>query len=72
MALRINDIKLPLDHGEGDLRAAVLALLGLPEAELLDLQVVRRAYDARKKTAIQLIYNVDAVVADAVEREVLL
>ena len=71
MALRINDIKLPLDHGEGDLRAAVLALLGLAEADLLDLQVVRRAYDARKKSAIQLIYNVDVVVPDAVEREVL-
>ena len=71
MALRINDIKLPLDHGEGELRAAVLALLQLPEADLLDLQVVRRAYDARKKTAIQLIYNVDAVVTANVEQELL-
>jgi uncharacterized FAD-dependent dehydrogenase len=71
MALRINDIKLPLDHGDAELRDAVLAALRVPEQELRGLQVVRRAYDARKKSAIQLIYNVDAVVTADVEQEVL-
>jgi uncharacterized FAD-dependent dehydrogenase len=72
MTLRINDIRLPLDHGDADLRHAVLAMLGIPEQELRGLQVARRAYDARKKSAIQLIYNVDVVVATAqIERELL-
>jgi uncharacterized FAD-dependent dehydrogenase len=69
MALRINDIKLPLDYGDADLRDAVLALLGIPGRDLRGLQVVRRAYDARKQSAIQLIYNVDAVVTANLEQE---
>ncbi len=72
MALRINDIKLPLDHGDADLRNAVLVALRIPEHDLRGLQVVRRAYDARKKSAIQLIYNVDVVVATAVVEQELL
>jgi uncharacterized FAD-dependent dehydrogenase len=71
MALRINDIKLPLEHGDADLRDAVLASLGISGQDLHGLQVVRRAYDARKKSAIQLIYNVDAVVTAHLEQELL-
>jgi uncharacterized FAD-dependent dehydrogenase len=71
VTLRINDIKLPLDHGDDQLRDAVLASLRIPEQELLGLQVVRRAYDARKKSAIQLIYNVDVVFPENVEQEIL-
>ncbi len=62
--LRITELRLPLDHAEGALRAAVLARLGLPDAQLLELTVFKRAYDARKKTAIVLIYTVDCAVAD--------
>jgi uncharacterized protein len=32
--LRINEIKLPLDHSEGALRAAVLKRLGIMAADL--------------------------------------
>jgi hypothetical protein len=62
--LRITELRLPLDHAEGDLRSAVLARLGLRDAELTGLTVFRRAYDARRKTAIVLIYTVDCTVAD--------
>jgi len=71
MPLRINDIKLPLDHGDADLRIAVLVKLGISEHDLHGLQVVRRAYDARKKSAIQLIYSVDVVATAIVEQELL-
>lgn len=72
MALRINDIKLPLDHGDADLRNAVLVALAIPEHDLRGVQVARRAYDARKKSAIRLIYSVDVVVATTlVEQELL-
>jgi uncharacterized FAD-dependent dehydrogenase len=64
MPLRINDIKLPLDHGDAELRQAVLRVLGIEDADLLDVQLTRRAYDARKKTAIVLIYSVDTQVTD--------
>jgi uncharacterized protein len=71
MPLRINDIKLPLNHGDADLRIAVLATLGISEHDLHGLKVVRRAYDARKKSAIQLIYSVDVVVTAIVEQGLL-
>lgn len=71
MSLRINDIKLPLDHSEADLHKAVVEALGINAAELQDVSVYKRAYDARKKSAICLIYNVDAVLTAGSEKTVL-
>ena len=62
--LRLTDIQLPLDHVEADLPAAVLARLDLAPAELLSLTIFKRSYDARKKSAIMLIYSVDVTVTD--------
>jgi uncharacterized protein len=62
--LRITELRLSLDHAEGALRSAVLARLCIDNSELLAFTVFRRAYDARNKTAIQLIYTVDCTVAD--------
>jgi uncharacterized FAD-dependent dehydrogenase len=62
--LRINEIKLPLDHPEAALRVAVLARLGVDSAALLNFSVFKRSYDARKKSAIVLIYAVDAEVRE--------
>ncbi len=64
--VRITELRLPLDHPGPALRAAVVARLGLREADLADFTVFRRAYDARKKSAIQLIYTVDCVLAPGV------
>ena len=71
MTLRINDLKLPLEHDPSALRQAVMATLGLREPDGVDVHVVRRAYDARRKSAIQLIYNVDVELPPEIEREVL-
>jgi uncharacterized FAD-dependent dehydrogenase len=62
--LRITELKLPLDHAEGALRAAVLDRLELADADLIDFTVFRRGYDARRKSAVQLIYTLDCTVAD--------
>jgi uncharacterized FAD-dependent dehydrogenase len=62
--LRIAELKLPLDHSEADLRQAVLARLGVRDDELVDFTVFKRAYDARKKSAIALIYTIDVTVKD--------
>ncbi|UFN51329.1 NAD(P)/FAD-dependent oxidoreductase [Roseomonas sp. OT10] len=62
--LRLTEIKLPLDHGEDALREAVLRRLRIGAGELTGMAVFRRAYDARKKADIQLIYTVDVEVAD--------
>jgi len=62
--IRLSDLALPLDHGPDDLEAAILARLGLSPGELERFTVVRRGNDARKKTAIKLVYVIDLVVAD--------
>ena len=71
MSLRINDIKLPLDHSQADLNAAVVEVLGIAEADLLEVSVYKRAYDARKKSAICLLYNLDVVLNGDIENTVL-
>ncbi len=70
--LRITELKLPLDHAEPALRAAVLARLGLRDAELAGFSVFRRAWDARKKSAVVLIYTVDVQLVDGVDEAALL
>jgi uncharacterized protein len=60
--LRITELRLPLDHADGALRPAIVSRLGVPDAGLYKFTVFRRAYDARKKAAIQLIYTVDCEV----------
>ncbi|MFN0044424.1 MAG: NAD(P)/FAD-dependent oxidoreductase [Alphaproteobacteria bacterium] len=62
--LRLTELKLPLDHGEDALGHAIGRRLGLGAREILGYSVARRAYDARKKSAIFLIYTVDVRVAD--------
>jgi uncharacterized protein len=60
--LRITELRLPLDHAEGALRSASVSRLGVSDADLHAFTVFKRAYDARKKAAIQLIYTVDCDV----------
>ncbi|MGC1549581.1 MAG: NAD(P)/FAD-dependent oxidoreductase [Rhodanobacter sp.] len=62
--LRLTDIKLPLDHAEGAIVAAICAKLGIKPTALRSHTVFRRSYDARKRGAIALIYTLDVDVAD--------
>src|SRR5262245_30039693 len=57
-------MKLPLDHAEDAIPAAILARLKIKPAELVGYTVSRRAWDARKKSAISLIYTLDVEVKD--------
>ncbi|WP_426701892.1 NAD(P)/FAD-dependent oxidoreductase [Rhodanobacter sp. Col0626] len=57
--LRLTDLKLPLDHGEAALAAAILKRLGIEAGELSGYTIARRGYDARKRGAITLIYALD-------------
>jgi hypothetical protein len=57
--LRLTDIKLPLDHAEAALPAAILAKLKIRSDELIDYTVAKRSHDARKRGAIALIYSLD-------------
>ena len=57
--VRLTQIKLPLDHAEEDLRAAILRKLRISVKELVGYAIFKRSYDARKKDAIAFVYIVD-------------
>ncbi len=62
--LRLTEIKLPLDHAPEDITEAAIARLEIEPSELLSCTIFRRAHDARKKSAIKLIYSLDVEVTD--------
>ncbi len=57
--LRLTDLKLPLDHSEAALTAAILKRLDIEAAALTGHTVAKRSHDARKRGAIMLIYALD-------------
>ena len=65
--LRINELKLPLDHTPDALRPAICQRLGIADGDLLNFTIFKRSYDARKKSAILLIYAIDAEVRNAAD-----
>ena len=60
--LRLTELKLALGHGPEALPAAILERLGTPADELVEYTVVRRAHDARRKSAIAMVYSVDVTL----------
>jgi uncharacterized FAD-dependent dehydrogenase len=68
MQLRLTELRLPLDHPEGAIKVAILEKLGIDADDLLAYRIARRGYDARKTSAIKLVYTVDVTLnkADAV------
>jgi uncharacterized FAD-dependent dehydrogenase len=62
--LRLTGLSLPLTHNEAELRTAIIAKLGIPGADLLGFEIFRRAFDARKKSDIQLVYTIDVTLTD--------
>lgn len=57
--LRLTGLKLPLDHADEALPAAICQRLGIEAQALRGYEIVRRGNDARRKSAIQLVYTVD-------------
>jgi len=60
--LRLTELRLPLDHEEAAIRSAILKRLEIYANELVGYSVFRRAWDARKKSAIVLTYTLDIEV----------
>ena len=66
--LRVTEIKLPLTsaqekgHTEAEIRAAVVKKLAINAADLLTITIFKRGVDARKSSAILLVYSLDVTV----------
>ncbi|MBW4488830.1 MAG: NAD(P)/FAD-dependent oxidoreductase [Trichocoleus desertorum ATA4-8-CV12] len=57
--LRLTEVKLPLDHPEEALQAAILKKLQITPAELISYSIFKRSYDARKKAEVIFVYILD-------------
>ncbi len=62
--IRVTEIKLPLEHNEACLRSALLTKLGIPSQALINYTLFKRAYDARKRHAIVLVYSLDVTTTN--------
>ena len=62
--LRINEIRLPLDHDATALENAILKRLGIAKSALTAFSIFKRSHDARKKNAMLFVYSVDVDVRD--------
>ncbi len=60
--LRISELKLPLNHPEEALAAAIRERLRITPRDLIRYTIARRAHDARDRDDIQLVYSVDVTV----------
>jgi uncharacterized protein len=62
--LRISELKLPLGHPPEAMAPAIVARLEIEAGDLVSFAVARRAHDARRKSAILMVYSVDVVLRD--------
>lgn len=62
--LRLSGLGLPLDHEPEALPEAICRRLGIARADLKGFTVAKRGNDARKRSAILLIYTLDVELAD--------
>ena len=66
--LRLSELKLPLDHSDAELEAAVIRRLRLRPGQLRGHRLVKRSVDARRKPAVALVYCLDLDLDPAAER----
>jgi uncharacterized FAD-dependent dehydrogenase len=62
--LRLTEVKLPLAHADGEIRAAILKRLAITEDDLTGYLVFKRGVDARKPNAILFSYTLDIELRD--------
>ena len=55
--IRLNQLKLPVNHTEAQLMNKTAQILRIPEAEILEIEIVRQSLDARKKPELFYSYS---------------
>lgn len=64
MPLRLTEIRLTLDEGESLLTEKAAERLDIPSDRILDLTIVRKSIDARKKGRVSFVYTLDVEIED--------
>jgi uncharacterized FAD-dependent dehydrogenase len=57
--MRLTQIRLPIDHDADALPLAIQQALGVGPDDVLSWTIARRGHDARRRSAITLVYTVD-------------
>ena len=60
--IRLNQLKLPVNHTEEQLVHKTAQSLRIPTEDILELEVVRQSLDARKKPELFYSYSIDVIV----------
>lgn len=56
--IQINQLKLPCEHGEGEILVKASKLLKCAPSEITEIKILRKSIDARKKPQIFFIYTI--------------
>ena len=62
--IRINQMKLNIEHTSDDFERKILKTLGIEKEELQGFQIRKQSIDARKKPVLYYVYSVDVQVRD--------
>ncbi|MBL4744618.1 MAG: FAD-dependent monooxygenase, partial [Cycloclasticus sp.] len=62
--IRLTDIRLPLDHSSDEIQSTILSRLQITSAQIRGYKIARLAHDARKRSAIKVVYSLDVDVID--------
>lgn len=57
--IRITELRLPINHAPEELEGAILKCLNISAKDLIQFSIFKRSHDARKNTALSLIYTID-------------
>lgn len=60
--IRINQIKLPIEHDEAQLEQKILKTLKIKKNQLMHYKIAKKSIDARKKPELFYVYSVDVSV----------
>ncbi|MCD7883269.1 MAG: FAD-binding protein [Lachnospiraceae bacterium] len=63
--VRINELKLPIEHSRKDLEREICRILRIHTNALPEYEIIRRSIDARKKPDLYFVYTIDVSVSHA-------
>ena len=67
--IRINQLKMPLEHTMEELTAKAAKSLRLKESQIASIEIAKRSVDARKKPLISFSYVVDVALSGGAAQE---
>ena len=62
--LRVNQVKLSVDHSQSELHSTICQILGISSSQLLHFSLHKQSIDARRKPDIYYVYTVDVQVSN--------